>query len=62
MTDRNIDKAAGRVKEAAGALTGNKRLKKEGRVDQVKSSAKEKIDKEVDRVADRLTGHNKEGK
>ena len=28
----NIDKAVGRVKEAFGALTGNKRLKDNGRV------------------------------
>ena len=58
MTDKNIDKATGRVKEAAGALTGNRRLKNEGRVDQAKGSAKKK----VDRVADTLTGHNKKKK
>ncbi|MGZ4287678.1 MAG: hypothetical protein ACXVHB_25690 [Solirubrobacteraceae bacterium] len=27
MTNKNIEKAKGRVKEAAGALTGNRRLK-----------------------------------
>jgi uncharacterized protein YjbJ (UPF0337 family) len=31
MTDKNIDKAKGRAKEAAGALTGDKHLKNEGR-------------------------------
>jgi uncharacterized protein YjbJ (UPF0337 family) len=56
MPDKNIDKAKGRVKEAAGALTGNQRLKDEGRVDQAKGSAKNAVDK----VADTLTGkHNK---
>ena len=30
MTDENIGKAKGRVKEAAGALTGGRRLKNEG--------------------------------
>jgi hypothetical protein len=30
MTDKNIDKAKGRAKEAAGALSGNQRLKDEG--------------------------------
>jgi uncharacterized protein YjbJ (UPF0337 family) len=55
MTDKNIDKAKGRVKEAAGALTGNRRLKKEGRVDQAKGSAKNA----VDMVTDSLTGRKR---
>jgi uncharacterized protein YjbJ (UPF0337 family) len=54
MTNKNIDKAKGRAKEATGALTGDKRLKNEGRVDQAKGSAK----KTVDKVADTLTGRN----
>ena len=54
MTDKNIDKAKGRAKEAAGALTGNRHLKNEGRVDQAKSSVKNAVDK----VADTLTGRN----
>jgi uncharacterized protein YjbJ (UPF0337 family) len=44
MTHKNIDKAKGRAKEAAGALTGNSRLKSEGRVDQAKSSVKNAVD------------------
>ena len=52
MTDKNIDTARGRAKEAFGVLTGNKRLKSEGRVDQAKGSAKNA----VDRFADKLTG------
>jgi uncharacterized protein YjbJ (UPF0337 family) len=55
MTHKNIDKAKGRVKEAAGALTGNRRLKKEGRVDQAKGSAKNA----VDMVTDSLTGRKR---
>jgi uncharacterized protein YjbJ (UPF0337 family) len=55
MTNKNIDKAKGRVKEAAGALTGNRHLKNEGRVDQAKGSAK----KAVDKVGETLTGRNK---
>jgi len=47
----NIDRAVGRVKEALGALTGNKRLKSAGRVDQAKGSVKSA----VDRVADVIT-------
>jgi uncharacterized protein YjbJ (UPF0337 family) len=52
MTGKNVDKAKGRVKEAAGAFTGNRRLKNEGRVDQAKGSAKNAVDK----VAGALTG------
>ena len=62
MTDKNIDKAKGRAKEAAGALTGDRHLKNEGRVDQAKSSVKNAIDKTADTLqegADRVTGHKK---
>ena len=52
MTNKNIDKAKGRVKEAAGALTGNRRLRNEGRGDQAKGSAKNTLHK----VAETLTG------
>jgi uncharacterized protein YjbJ (UPF0337 family) len=44
MTNKHIDKAKGRVKEAAGALTGNRRLKNKGRVDQAKGSLKNAMD------------------
>lgn len=37
-----MDKAAGRLKEATGALTGNKEKKSEGRADQRKGTMKEK--------------------
>jgi uncharacterized protein YjbJ (UPF0337 family) len=52
MTKPNIDKAKGRAKEAAGALTGDRSLKNKGRVDQAKGSVKNAVDK----VADRFTG------
>ena len=55
MTNKNIDKAKGRVKEATGALTGDRQLKNEGRVDHAKGSAKNAVDK----VADTLTGRNR---
>ncbi len=54
MTDKNIDQAKGRVKEAAGALTGDRGLKNEGQTDQAKGSLK----KAVDRVAEAVKGHN----
>ncbi len=37
-----MDKAKGRAKEAAGALSGNKDKKSEGRSDQRKGTAKDK--------------------
>ena len=37
-----VDKAKGRIKEAAGAVTGDKNLKAEGRSDQRKGTVKEK--------------------
>jgi uncharacterized protein YjbJ (UPF0337 family) len=55
MSNKNIDKAKGRVKEAAGGLTRNRRLKNEGRADHAKGSAKNAVDK----VADRLTGRKR---
>ena len=48
----NVDEAKGRVKEAAGSLTGDDSLKREGKVDQVKSDVKEGIDKVTDKVKD----------
>ena len=58
MTDKNIDQAKGRVKEAAGALTGDRGLKNEGHVDQAKGSVK----KAVDRVAETVKGHTRSDK
>ncbi len=50
MTDKHVDEAKGRVKEAAGSLTGDKDLKNEGKVDQAKSSVKDGVDKVADKV------------
>jgi uncharacterized protein YjbJ (UPF0337 family) len=36
------DRGKGRIKEAGGALTGDKKLKREGRSDQKKGKAKQK--------------------
>ncbi len=55
MIDKHIDKAKGRTKEAAGALTGDKHLKNEGRADQAKGSVKNTVDK----VTDALTGRKR---
>ena len=41
-TEGAVDKAKGRLKEASGALTGDKARKAEGRSDQRKGTLKEK--------------------
>jgi uncharacterized protein YjbJ (UPF0337 family) len=46
------DKIKGRVKEAVGVVTGNQRLKDEGRIDQ----ATGKVKKTVERVIDKAKG------
>jgi uncharacterized protein YjbJ (UPF0337 family) len=53
MTDKRIDKAKGRAKEAAGVLTGNKRLKNEGRADQASASAKGLAERAIDALRGR---------
>jgi len=54
---KNTDDAKGRVKEAAGDITGDSDLKDEGKKDQaagtvkdVADSAKDKVDDAVDKV------------
>lgn len=41
----NADESKGRAKEAAGDLTGNKDMKREGKTDQASGKAKGAIDK-----------------
>lgn len=49
----NKDEVTGRLKEAAGALTEDERMKREGQVDQ-KGAVKHKIDVAADKVKDKL--------
>ncbi len=44
------DKIKGRVKEAVGALTNDKRLKNEGKADQASGAIKDNIAKVVDKI------------
>lgn len=56
-----IDEAKGRTKEAAGDLTDDEKLKREGKIDRAASTAKEKIDEAADKVKDKLgIGRNRE--
>ena len=44
------DVVKGRIKEAAGALTDNDKLRKEGKTDQAVGKAKQAVQKTVDKV------------
>lgn len=49
------DEAKGRVKEAAGSLSGDRDLKREGQADQALGKVKEGVDKLADKVKDTLS-------
>jgi uncharacterized protein YjbJ (UPF0337 family) len=51
---RNKDDAKGRAKEAAGDLTGDKDLQREGKVDQAGGKVKDGVEKATDKVKDAL--------
>jgi len=52
MASGKSDELKGRVKEAAGVLTGNKKLKREGKADQTVGKIKQKVEKVIDKVKD----------
>jgi uncharacterized protein YjbJ (UPF0337 family) len=54
ITVSNTDEAKGRIKEAAGDLTDNDDLKKEGKVDKTSGDVKEKVDEVADKVKDKI--------
>jgi len=49
-TDGKVDEAKGRLKEAAGDLTGDQSLKDEGKVDRASGSIKDKVGDAADAV------------
>ena len=48
----NTDDIKGRVKEAAGDLTDNERLKREGKGDQIEGKVKDFVDDARDKIED----------
>ena len=50
MAGGKTDELKGRVKEAAGALTGDARLKREGQLDQTVGKIKQKAARLIDKV------------
>jgi len=53
MSEKTED-LKGRAKEAAGSLTDDDKLRREGKVDQASASAKEKAEDAVDAVKDKV--------
>lgn len=56
MSSGSTDQTKGRVKEAAGSLTGDEDLKNEGKVDQASGDVKNKVTGAVDSIKEKLTG------
>jgi uncharacterized protein YjbJ (UPF0337 family) len=56
MADGDVDTAKGHVKKAAGDLTGDEDLRREGKVDEASGKVKEKIGDAADKVKDALRG------
>jgi uncharacterized protein YjbJ (UPF0337 family) len=56
MSNTKIDKAEGKLKEAAGVLTGNEKLKREGQAKQAAAEVKEAVGNVVDKAAELLKG------
>jgi uncharacterized protein YjbJ (UPF0337 family) len=52
MGDGDADEAKGRVKEAAGSLTGDDSLKNEGKVDRASGTVKDKVGDAADKAKD----------
>jgi len=50
MADGQVDRALGKLKQAAGALTGDKSLKASGRVDHAAGVAKGAVGKVAEKV------------
>jgi uncharacterized protein YjbJ (UPF0337 family) len=58
-TDKSVDEGKGRLKEAAGSLTGDDDLKNEGKLDRATASVKDKIDRVADKAKDALNRDKK---
>jgi len=52
MASAQPDEIKGRIKEAAGALTDNKDLKREGKTDKAAANVKDGLDKVRDKIED----------
>ena len=62
MDGGTIDKAKGRAKEAAGALTGDRKLKSEGKLDQAAGKVKDVVDRVSDKAKRAIRGNKRPGR
>jgi uncharacterized protein YjbJ (UPF0337 family) len=60
MSDGTKDDAKGRVKQAAGDLTGNDKLKNEGKVDRATGSVKDAVGDVANKVKDVVNPSDKD--
>ena len=51
------DEIKGRAKEAAGAVTDDNKLRREGKVDQAAGKTKQTVEKVVDKAKDTVQGN-----
>lgn len=58
MGEHSGEDLKGRAKEAAGNLTDDKDLEREGKVDQGSASAKDKVDDASDKIKDAINRDN----
>ena len=56
MSSGTTDKAKGRVKEAAGVMLDDKKLKREGKTDQLVGKVKAAVEKTVDKAKNLVSG------
>ena len=50
MTDHTTEDLKGRLKEAAGVVTGDKGLEREGKVDQASAATKKTVESATERI------------
>ncbi|HWH10822.1 MAG TPA: CsbD family protein [Solirubrobacteraceae bacterium] len=50
MTDRHLDQAKGRLKEVAGIVTGDERLRRAGEIDQAAAHVKQAAGRVIERA------------
>lgn len=54
MSEHKGEEMKGRVKEAAGTITDDKDLQREGKIDQASAAAKRQVDKASDKIKDAI--------
>ncbi|HET6351679.1 MAG TPA: CsbD family protein [Coriobacteriia bacterium] len=52
MDENNVEEMKGRLKEAAGVVTGDAEMKRDGKVDQFSAKAKAAIDSAAEKLKD----------